>query len=1122
MSDNKIIAQKPKAKSYKRKYWLCDKKLIVSTVVKVYFWISTILPALSQVNSGGNFIENTPYYIYADQVEINSKAAEIVSDERLTKKVGITLKPGVISVVDGKREEPDTTKKIEKTKLEFTSYRQYGNQSNSLSIWVSTDFSGNYTEEGINNATWTEITSRAVLSTGLDNTPSGPINLSDLASRGPIYLAFRYMGVGGTTQRAWTIKNLVIKNQLDDDTEYPIATIGDAGWTWVRLNPSSSQQRWQITDTQLQFVGGNETYGSNLGWVITKALDLKKLPSINDEDKPDLVFKIKAPKAGRYKMNTMAVTDEEGEALMKKASLKTESLFMRVQIGDQRSTKRVICVPWNVPKQKTGKFTFSGEEEEIKIWLPRGVRLDYVELQNYIPPAVPAAATNYKPGILPPATHPRLWVTPESLPIVKSRLEIGENKAAWERVKRFALAPFSFNPDPNKELLYNYDLEYAVEQKAFYYLMTGDRQIGREAIELMKNYISLVEFGNLLDVTREIGRAIYTSAEVYDWTYDLLTAEEKQILVNNMLRLADDMEIGWPPFLQKITNGHGNEAQINRDLLSMAIAIYDEDPLPYQYCAYTIFEELIPMRKFEYASPRHNQGISYGAYRMGWELHNAWLFYRMTGERVFDDNIMDVNKYWTYMRAPGNMMLTDGDGPVIDTVSNPAYWTSAMMLMASAYAKDPILKGEFLRYGGLPYNPVPVLLVNDPELKPQSNLELLPLTMDFGPVLGSMIARTGWDMEKGSDDVIAEIKGGGYHFGGHQHADAGSMQLYYRGFQLGDIGLYGFYGTPYDLGFNKRSASHSMMLVHDPSEQFLLSTSNDGGARFNLVEPSSPTMVQANSVFDNGKVVSSEFGPSKQKPLFSYFSANLTQAYSSKVSQYTRGFCFINMDRKDIPAAIILTDDISVADSALKKYWQINTYNLPEKTRHGVILHSQSGDAIGKAHVQMLVPSPLEVNTEILSGKDAYSSFNSEFDVPAGKENTVEAHSYRIMVSPSNPSERNRFLTVFQLADGDTSPLPVRYEEVDGCYVIYIADRVVGMNSGPEFINKSISIITVNKKYQVALTGLKAGKWNVKSQDGKEEFNVKVVEGKNTLFFEASADGYVISPRMNCCCCGTK
>src|SRR5690606_22617879 len=35
-------------------------------------------------------------------------------------------------------------------------------------------------------------------------------------------------------------------------------------------------------------------------------------------DEPDLVFNVKMPKAGRYKMGTFAVTDAEGAELMKK------------------------------------------------------------------------------------------------------------------------------------------------------------------------------------------------------------------------------------------------------------------------------------------------------------------------------------------------------------------------------------------------------------------------------------------------------------------------------------------------------------------------------------------------------------------------------------------------------------------------------------------------------------------------------------------------------------------------------------------------------------------------------------------------------------------------------------
>ncbi|NGM89396.1 hypothetical protein G5B35_19050, partial [Parapusillimonas sp. SGNA-6] len=558
----------------------------------------------------------------------------------------------------------------------------------------------------------------------------------------------------------------------------------------ARLNPKTTHI---VTDERLANKNG-----------LTLKPDIRE--AINGErEEEDMSFVLKAPQAGHYLMQTYAVTDEEGAALMKKAKTKFESLFMRMQIGNNRATKRVVYVPWDRPLQRTGIFQLNGEEEEIKIWLPRGVRLEYMEVRQYTPPKVPAGAVNYKPTVQPPSGHPRLWVNRESLPLVKENLTKEENRAVWEKLKKEAVVPFVFTFNPEEEMPHNVALEKATETKAFYYLMTGDRKIGREAIDLTVNYLANVEFGNILDITRELGRAIYTASLVYDWTYDLLSEEEKATLIKHLMRLSMDMEIGWPPFRTKILNGHGNEAMVNRDFLAMSIAIHDEDPLPYQYVSYAILEELVPMRRFEYQSPRHNQGVGYGSYRFAWEMHAAWLYYRMTGKRVFDDNLKNLPYFWLYMRTAGGEMLRDGDGFGSGKPGQPYYWKSPMvMFLMYTYSKDPIVKGEFLRHGNL-NNPVLFLLLNDPDLQAEPSLASLPLTKDFGPVLGSMVARTGWNIGQDSDDVVAEIKGGGYHFGNHQHADAGSLQIYYRGFQVGDIGLYRFYGTPYDMGFNKRS-----------------------------------------------------------------------------------------------------------------------------------------------------------------------------------------------------------------------------------------------------------------------------------------------------------------------------
>ena len=49
-----------------------------------------------------------------------------------------------------------------------------------------------------------------------------------------------------------------------------------------------------------------------------------------------------------------------------------------------------------------------------------------------------------------------------------------------------------------------------------------------------------------------------------------MSPDDRDSIRRHLMRLADDMEIGWPPFKQTIVNGHGNEAQVNRDLLCMA------------------------------------------------------------------------------------------------------------------------------------------------------------------------------------------------------------------------------------------------------------------------------------------------------------------------------------------------------------------------------------------------------------------------------------------------------------------------------------------------------------------------------------------------------------------------
>lgn len=821
----------------------------------------------------------------------------------------------------------------------------------------------------------------------------------------------------------------------------------------------------------------------------------------------DLVFTVQVPQAGRYSLTTQAATDEAGAAQMRRAKTKFESLFLRIQVGTQRPTRRVVFVPWSSPElctQQTGVFELAGGAQEIRLWLPAGVRLDRLEVRPFRPPTVPAEAAAYRPAIVPPAAHPRLWVNADSLALIRANLEHPENKSYWERVRTLAAKPFNFIPGAEEDVAYNTPLEQAAVAKAFAYLMRGDARVGRDATGLMLAYLPRVEFGNLLDVTREVGAAIYAAACVYDWCYDLLSASERDLLRRHLMRLADEMECGWPPFRQSIINGHGNEAVINRDLLALAIAVHNEDPLPYQYCAYAILEQLVPMRRFEYQSPRHNQGTSYSAFRFGWEMHGAWLFRRMTGREVFDANIKRVPQYWLHLRLPNGEMMRDGDG-----VPSGPYWKySRTALLCYAYNGDPVLKGEFLRQGGIPENPVLFLLLNDPALKAEPALTSLPTTIDFGPVLGGMIARTGWKMGADSAEVVAEIKGGGYHFGNHQHADAGSLQIYYRGLQVAKLGQYTFYGTPYDLNFAKRSVAQSMLLVVDPQETFGRNLVNDGGSRFIQTNPRTPRQAMTDPMFNYGRVMACSFGPDAQTPDFSFFAADLRGAYSDKVSACVRRFCFLNLHRPGNPAAIILLDDITARDPGFKKYWQLTTLNPPQSTPEGVLLSSESGGVTGRLDVRLLDPVRAERTVEIVSGPDLHRVDGRLFTppTPAGPE----ANGYRIRVSPTQPRAHDRFLSVLQACDA--APLPIANEETDDLVIIRIADRLVVLGKGTSLIERPLELTVPGDAgaVQVLVAGLKAGAWRIVSA-GAPAREATVAEGKNTLHFESRGGRYQLT-----------
>ena len=136
---------------------------------------------------------------------------------------------------------------------------------------------------------------------------------------------------------------------------------------------------------------------------------------------------------GRYMLNTISTISEAGFQKIKKVN-KFGSPRTDVAVGDQFKPALCIMVAWGNRKgyhAKLGKFTFTGQPQKIKFFLPPEVTLKSVIITPYTPPAIPPAVLKWEPTVKLPAGHPRLLVTADLLPTVRKNRTVGENAPVW-------------------------------------------------------------------------------------------------------------------------------------------------------------------------------------------------------------------------------------------------------------------------------------------------------------------------------------------------------------------------------------------------------------------------------------------------------------------------------------------------------------------------------------------------------------------------------------------------------------------------------------------------------------------------------------------------------------------
>ena len=623
-----------------------------------------------------------------------------------------------------------------------------------------------------------------------------------------------------------------------------------------------------------------------------------------------------------------------------------------------------------------------------------------------------------KPALTPPASHPRLMLTKKDLPRVQKNMQSPSCRMSvelWEQLCSTKVACVGGTPDYGT---YNLTEYLAVEAKAFRALLTGTREDAREVIEDVLLLLRNSDYEKGIMKARWSGHLIFISAQVYDWCYDYLTAEEKAEIIADCEIMAERyFEMGYPPAKQAAISGHGSEAQLLRDLLGFAIAVYDERPDIYDFCAGRIFDEYVPAYDYMFAGGFHHQGPTYGSYRYTSLLWGALLLYSMSGEKVFTNKLDELAKRFLYLTRSDSEEIRLGD----DTYEYKGDYLkkapfTVPMFFAAAYtgnrkyyeAFDRGLDREFLVHSqsGIDYyvygafgeglfSPVVQMIWND--LTPDDGEGALPPYRYFGSPVGLTIWNDG--------DRAVLMKMGELWGSNHDHLDTGCFQVYCGGALASDSGVYDSYHTIHRRNYTTRTSAHNCLTVFDPARpkygEFRDDASYDGGTR-RPCGGSEPKLLED---WCEKYKMATVLEHSESEELCRIL-GDMTDAYSHTCDRVIREMTW-EPKRGDY-GVLTVRDEVESKSETFITAFHLHCQREPKRIENGVILENDGYELVCR------VKTPAQAKIEVIGGEGRefeVDGVNYDTDAKAG----TEAGWGQIVITDPNASRYTQFHVEMEL-----------------------------------------------------------------------------------------------------------
>ena len=631
------------------------------------------------------------------------------------------------------------------------------------------------------------------------------------------------------------------------------------------------------------------------------------------------------------------------------------------------------------------------------------------------------------------ASHPRLFVTKEDIPNIKSAAKTSARNTYWqtkEDVDNLLHGSISF-PNPTAENgTENGWIISKVSQVAMLYLITGKK----EYLDYTKKFLQKIIEYYRIRIDNNLNADWYVFPQIstlcaYDWIYDALTQDEREKIGKSLYQVM--MDIAWhgeglrPQRIRENTGGY-NTGFYGTDALPWYIAItFYNDGIDDARCEKMFQKGLqlnMKMTQFRSELIGKNGGGSTGCvgYALGAYPVADFNFIRSyraaTGIDMSQklDYVLGYLNFIDWNRLPGNREFGFGDSYHYDCLLPEKEINYHLREIATLYGSSPNVQrllGLFNKKNYTERLPFMPFLQKYPQGTPGASSPGKGAMYFDGT--GEVIMRSG----TGADDTYALFVSGG-RTSYHKHFDNNHFTIYKRGYRALDT------GTRPEPGWHlshyyARTVAHNCVTIRMPDER-MPGYWGGGASTENKFEPIPNDGGQSSTL---GSVLKEM----RTTDDYVYLASDATKSYNSKkASLVVREFIYF------YPDLFVVFDRVTATDKNYPKTWLIHTINEP--VMKGDREFSETSDG-GKMICRTLYPANAMLTKIGGSGKDFWSDgrnwplpkltpqeYGYNMNLPPA--NHPQLGHWRMEVSPPTASKEDLFMHIIQVGDKDLSDLP--------------------------------------------------------------------------------------------------